>query len=145
MVRVKREGDKVTGIALSAALGLGIGVIGGILVRQFLSDLATEPVKNAVRGLRRPGSAEPADQTDLERAIESALDADPDTHSLNVKVEALGDGIVELTGTTPDPLSCQIAADIARGVPGADIVVNRILVDAEGSSVSESPSRPEVS
>jgi osmotically-inducible protein OsmY len=145
LVRVKREGDKVTGIALSAALGLGIGVISGMLVRQFLSDLATEPVKNAVRGLRRSRSPEPADRDGIERAIEDALDADPDTHSLNLKVEALGDGIVELTGTTPDPLSCQIAADIARGVAGAEIVVNRILVDAGESSGSDSQSRSEVS
>ena len=145
MVRVKREGDNVTGIALSAALGLGIGVIGGMLVRQFLSDLATEPVKNAVRGLRRAQRAEPPDGEELERAIETALDEDPDTHSLNVKVEALGDGIVELTGTTPDALSREIAADIARGVPGADIVVNRILVDTGESSVADSPSRSEVS
>ncbi len=145
MVRVKRDGGETTGIAVSAAIGLGIGIIGGMLVRQFFSDLATEPVKNAVRGLRRPRSAEPPEREELERAIESALDADPDTHSLNVKVEALGDGIVELTGTTPDPLSCEIAADVARGVPGADIVVNRILVDAGGSSVSDSDSRPEVS
>jgi len=145
LVRVKREGDNVTGIALSAALGLGIGVIGGMLVRQFLSDLATEPVKKAVRGLRRPESAEPAEQEDLERAIETALGADPDTRSLNVKVEALGDGIVELTGRTADPLSCQLAADIARAVPGADIVVNRILVDADEGPVSETRASSEVS
>jgi osmotically-inducible protein OsmY len=44
-------------------------------------------------------------------------------------VHALGDGIVELTGTAPDVITRQLAGDIARDVPGAVVVVNRILVE----------------
>ncbi len=134
-----RDNDRgVTGIALSAALGFGIGAIGGMLLRGFLGDLNTEPVKNAVRGIRGSGAVELEDPENVESAVSNALDQDTDTHPLPVKVEALGDGIIELTGTAPDPLSRQIAADVARGVRGADIVVNRILVEGSDGSPAAS-------
>ncbi len=133
----------VTGIALSAAVGLGIGLIGGIFLRGLLSGLNTEPVRNAVRSLGKPEPSDTPDLEQIERAVLDSLDGDPDTRGLDIGVEALGDGIVELTGTAPDPLSRQIAADIARNVPGADIVVNRILVQGGDGSPAESPPRSE--
>lgn len=133
----------VAGIALSAALGFGIGFIGGVFLRGFLSGLNTEPVRNAVRSLRKPEPSDTPDLEEIERAVLDSLDDDPDTRGLSIQVEALGDGIVELTGTTPDPLSRQIAADLARNVPGADIVVNRILVEGGDGSPAVSPPRSE--
>jgi hypothetical protein len=143
LAHIREEGEGVTGIALSATLGLGIGLVAGMLLRGFLSDLDPEPVRNAVRGLRKSDSARPADPEEIEHAVISALHDDPDTAPLPISAESLGDGIVELTGTAPDPLSRQIAADIARGVPGADIVVNRILVEASDGPSAVSPSPPE--
>ncbi len=141
MVRIKREEDEqrgVTGIALSAALGLGIGVLGGMVMRELLSDVSTEPVKNALGRLRHPETHdEPEDRESVERAVQDALGEDPDAALLEVKAAALGDGIVELTGTVPDALDRQLAGDIARGVSGADIVVNRILVQGSDHVVTE--------
>ena len=147
MVRVRREDDDqrgVTGIALSAALGLGVGVLGGMVLRELLSDVSTEPVKNAWIRLRQAdtGEAEWQDAEAVEQAVKRALDKDPESAMLEVKATALGDGIVELTGTVPEALDRQLAGDIARGVPGADIVVNRILV--QGSDRVASDSYPEV-
>lgn len=135
MVRIEQEQEHrgVTGIALSAALGLGIGVLGGIIARELLTGLNTEPVKSAVRRLRPEGDMEEEqDPLAVQQSVEQALVDDPGTQALRVRVEALGDGIVELTGTVPDALSRQLAGDVARGVPGADVVVNRVLV--EGSN-----------
>ena len=141
MVRVKREEDEqrgVTGIALAATLGLGIGVLGGMVLRELLSGVSTEPVKNALSRLRRPETGdEPEDPESVQRAVEDALGEDPDAALLEVKAAALGDGIVELTGTVPDALDRQTAGDIARGVPGADIVVNRILVQGSDRVATE--------
>ncbi|UCD25179.1 MAG: BON domain-containing protein, partial [Gemmatimonadota bacterium] len=141
MVRIRREDEDqrgVTGIALSAALGLGIGVLGGMVLRELLSGVSTEPVRNALNRLRQPeADLEPEDVAAVEHAVEDALDEDPEAALLEVKVTALGDGIVELTGTVPDALDRQLAGDIARGVPGADIVVNRILVQGSDSVASE--------
>jgi len=133
----------VTGIALSAALGLGIGFIGGIFLRGLVSGLDTEPVRNAVRNLRKSAASDVPDLEEIERTVLDALEDDPDTRELQIAVEALGDGIVELTGTTRDPLSRQIAADIARSVPGADIVVNRILVEGGDGAPTASPPQSE--
>ncbi len=141
MVRVKREEDEqrgVTGIALAATLGLGIGVLGGMVLRELLSGVSTEPVKNALSRLRQPEAEdEPEDTESVQRAVEDALGEDPDAALLEVKAAALGDGIVELTGTVPDALDRQTAGDIARGVPGADIVVNRILVQGSDRVATE--------
>ena len=54
LVHIDRHDRDVTGIALSAALGFGVGVVGGLLLREFLDDLPTEPVKKAVRRLTVP-------------------------------------------------------------------------------------------
>jgi osmotically-inducible protein OsmY len=132
LVRIEQEEERrgVTGIALSAALGLGIGVLGGIIVRELLTGVSTEPVKSAVRRLRHEVDIEDdQDPAVVERSVEEALENDPGTQGLNVRVEALGDGIVELTGTVPDALSRQLAGDVARGVTGAQVVVNRVLVE----------------
>jgi osmotically-inducible protein OsmY len=132
LVRIEHgeERRSVTGIALSAALGLGIGVLGGMIVREFFTGVSTEPVKRAVRRLRTAEEMEDdQDPAILERSIGQALDEDPGTQELDVRVEALGDGIVELTGIVPDALSRQLAGDVARGVPGAGVVVNRVLVE----------------
>jgi len=141
LVRVKREEDEqrgVTGIVLSAALGLGLGVLGGMVMRELLSDVSTEPVKNAWSRLRQPETGdEPEDRESVERAVDDALGEDPDAALLEVKAAALGDGIVELTGTVSDALDRQLAGDIARGVSGADIVVNRILVQGVDQVATE--------
>lgn len=140
MVRIEQEQEHrgVTGIALSAALGLGIGVLGGIIARELLTGLDTEPVKSAVRRLRPEGDMEEEqDPLAVQQSVEQALADDPGTQSLHVRVEALGDGIVELTGTVPDALSRQLAGDVARGVSGADVVVNRVLVEGSNGVSAE--------
>jgi len=140
LVRIEQEEERrgVTGIALSAALGLGIGVLGGMIIRELLTGVSTEPMKSAVRRLRHEVDIEDdRDPAVVERSVEQALENDPGTQGLNVRVEALGDGIVELTGTVPDALSRQLARDVARSVPGAEVVVNRVLVEGSDSVSAE--------
>jgi len=132
LVRVEQREEErrgVTGIALSAALGLGIGVVGGMILREFFSGVDAAPVKHAIRLIRHPESGNGfVDPDTLERSVYEALSGDPDTESLDVVATALGDGIVELTGTVRDSTERQLAGDVARSVVGADVVVNRILV-----------------
>jgi osmotically-inducible protein OsmY len=115
-----------------------------MFLRGILSSLDSEPVRDAMRNFRKPGPGVPADPEELEHAVSQALEEDPDTNSLAVRVESLGDGIVELIGTAPDALSRQIAADIARAVPGADIVVNRILVEGGDGGTAVSQPGPDI-
>jgi hypothetical protein len=50
------------------------------------------------------------------------------TRKLNLSARALDGGLIELTGVVPDERTRQVAGDAAAGVSGADIIVNRILV-----------------
>ncbi|UCG88802.1 MAG: BON domain-containing protein [Gemmatimonadota bacterium] len=147
MVRVEQREEQrqgVTGIALSAALGLGIGVLGGMVLREFFGNVTAAPVKNAMRLLRPSESSNGfVDPDVLERSVYEALGGDPDTESLDVVVTALGDGIVELTGTVRDAMERQLAGDVARSVIGADVVVNRILVEGSDRMARELGSEAE--
>ncbi len=129
MVRVKQNGDDATGLALVAALGVGIGVIGGILLGEFLGGVNATRVRDAARRLLASGDDVPRDPKLIEETVTTALHENPETSGAQVGVHALGDGIVELTGTAPDAIIRQLAGDIARDVPGAVVVVNRILVE----------------
>jgi osmotically-inducible protein OsmY len=50
------------------------------------------------------------------------------TRRLGLSARALDGGILELTGIVPDERTRQVAGETAERVAGAEIVVNRILV-----------------
>jgi osmotically-inducible protein OsmY len=49
-------------------------------------------------------------------------------------------GLIELTGVASDALVRRAAADIARAVPGVEVVVNRILL--RGTDFPRQPAPP---
>ena len=119
-------------MALATAAGLGLGVLAGIVGSELLGNLGPDRVKGAVRRLRRSErEALEADPQDVERAVVAALEEHPKASDLAISVRALGDGVVELSGTVPDTAGRRIAAKVARGVAGAEVVVNRILVEGD--------------
>ncbi len=136
MVQIDSEDRNITGIALSAALGFGLGLVGGLLLREFVG-LDTEPVKKAVRRLSGPYGEPKEDHSAVEDAVIQAWEDDPDLRPLALAVEALGDGIVEITGTATSPMTRQLASDVARSVQGADVVLNRIHIEGTETEASE--------
>lgn len=119
---------------LSAVAGLGAGVVAGLLLGELMGDVDADRVRRALRRLRRarlPGPA--AAPEDVELAVREALSEDPATRDLGLAVRVPGDGIVELTGTAPTQTARNLAGELARGVDGAEIIVNRILVDEFGA------------
>ncbi len=132
LVRIKTQDDAVTGIALSVTLGLGIGVMAGMILGELLGDVHPERVKGAVGRLRPAPPGDSDGSVIVEHAITEAIhDAVPGSR---VTAQALGNGIVELTGTAPDTASRQLAGRIAQEMPSADVVVNRIRVLDDGES-----------
>jgi osmotically-inducible protein OsmY len=85
--------------------------------------------RHVVSRLRSREQAEAEDPDQLERDLLTTLRSNPTTRSLDLAVRALGGGLVELTGTVPEEATRELAGRLARGVPGADVVVNRILVE----------------
>ena len=137
------EDKNITGIALSAALGFGLGVIGGLLLRELMGNVDTEPVKNAVRRLSNQDGVPDVDLGAVEDAVIQAWEDDPDLRPLALAVEALGDGIIEITGTASSQMTRQLAGDVARSVPGADVVLNRIHIEGAAPETAESGLVPE--
>lgn len=135
MVRVERQHDDWFGIAAAAVGGLAAGLAVGVLIGETLGDLSPGRLKGAIGRLKPGHQLEPEDPRILRRAVEMALDDNIDLHDLVVDVTAHEDGFVELTGIVPDPLVRELAGEIARDVPGAHVVVNRLLV--EGIDVAE--------
>lgn len=136
MAHIDCEDRNITGIALSAALGFGLGVVGGLLLREFVG-VDTEPVKKAVRRLSGPYEEPKDDHSAVENAVIQAWEDDPDLRPLALAVEALGDGIVEITGTASSQMTRQLASDVARSVQGADVVLNRVHIEDTANEASE--------
>lgn len=109
---------------------MGVGIVAGIVLGEFLGRVDTDRLRATVRRLRRPvGKLPPGDLEAIRRDVSGALNENPKTRALQVDVRALGDGVVELTGEAPDREARELAGTIARGVAGTHVVVNRMRVE----------------
>jgi osmotically-inducible protein OsmY len=116
--------------------------LAGLLISEMFGNVDSERVRRAVSRVRDTSSEpEPIDPHLLEHGVEQALHENPTTGSLPIRARALGDGIVELTGTAPDQQARSLAGDLARGVEGARVVVNRVLVG--GTDVPRESDNPQ--
>ncbi len=130
LIHIKNDDNDWLGLAASAAAGLGLGVIAGVVLGEFLGRVDADRVRATVRRLRGPVLKAPPEDTEaVRRDVQGALDESPKTRAFSVGVRALGEGIVELTGVAPDPDARDLASTIARGVSGTFVVVNRMLVE----------------
>jgi osmotically-inducible protein OsmY len=102
----------------------------GLVVGELLGDVDRDRVRRTVRRFRPMDDEESTDGDELlEHALLDVFKGNPATRELDLNASALGGGLVELTGTAPDETTRELAAELARGVIGAEVVVNRILVD----------------
>ncbi len=128
--RSDHESGSVLGLALTGAFGFGAGLLFGLVAGGLLGDVDQDRVKRAVRRFRPTDDEESAEEDErLEHDLLDVLKGNPATRQLDLNVSALGGGLVELTGIAPDETTRELAADLARGVLGTEVVVNRILVE----------------
>jgi len=114
--------------------GFATGVLTGMIAGSMAVRAHGSKVKRAIGRLRGdPGDA-PVDPQQVQHEVQDALHEHEATSKLGITVHSPGSGLVELTGLSPDAVTRQVAGDIARSIPGADVVVNRILVN--GGDVS---------
>jgi hypothetical protein len=141
LVRICNNDRDWLGLTVSAVAGLGIGVIAGITFGDSLGRFGGERFGRVLRHLRRPVTDEPLDEPEVARqAVLDALAQHPGTRGLEIDVRALGDGIVELTGTAPDEDARELAGTAARAAAGTTVVVNRLLVADGKRSTRQAPS-----
>ncbi len=133
MRRHHGESDDTVGIALVGAIGFGAGLLVGLVGGSLMGDVDSDRVRGVVRRLRpdEENSQEgPDDEPErTENDLLAMLESNPATRGLNLEVHALGGGLIEITGVAPDQRTRELAGELARGVVGSAVVVNRVLVE----------------
>jgi hypothetical protein len=121
----RKQQDGALGISLATAIGFGTGVVAGLVLGEWLGDVHPDRVRR-IFGPRV--QAEPVSPEQVEREVLRVFRSLSATRRLGLTARALDGGIIELTGIAPDERTRQVAGDAAARVAGADIIVNRILV-----------------
>lgn len=67
----------------------------------------------------------------IEERVLEAFNNDPILAERAVDIGAVGDGIIELAGWVETDDEAEHAMTIARGIPGVDTVINRLLIEEE--------------
>ncbi len=135
----RQHTDDGLATALAGALGFAAGLVFGLVSGELLGNVDSDRVRRAVSRWR-PGDDDDDEASDedldkIEHDLLATLKSNPVTRGLTLEVRALGGGLVELIGTVPNESSRELAGELARGVLGADLVVNRVLV--EGTDTNE--------
>jgi len=77
----------------------------------------------------------------LEERVLEAFNNDPILAERAVDIGAVGEGIIELAGWVDTDDEAEHAMTVARGVPGVDTVVNRLMVDDEEEQLENNTRR----
>ena len=77
----------------------------------------------------------------LEERVLEAFNNDPILAERAIDIGAMSEGIIELAGWVDTDDEAEHAMTIARGVPGVDTVVNRLLVDDEERQIDDNIQR----
>ena len=138
-VRVdEQDSSDGLGVIITGTIGFAVGLVIGIVSGGLLGDVDADRVKRAVRRFR-PEDQEPDEDSErVEYDLLRALRGTPTTRQLELSVQTLGGGLVEIVGTAPDEATRELIGEIARNVEGVGVVVNRVLIegtDTGGQSV----------
>jgi len=115
----------ILGIVLTAVGAFALGAMAGMAMGGAVGKVHRGRVRDTFSRIGRGSAKKPAD---LEQLVLAALREDEATSDLDLHVIVADQGLVELTGVAPDATLRRVAGDIARAVPGVEVVVNRILV-----------------
>jgi osmotically-inducible protein OsmY len=138
-VRDDGRHGSVLGIVVTAVGAFALGVVGG-MVLGGVGAVHGRKVRETIGRLGRP-AAPPAPEA-VERAVLAALREDEATSDLDLHVQVVEPGLVELTGVVTDATLRRIAGDITRSVLGVEVVVNRIMTRSGEPAPVGRPGRP---
>src|ERR1041385_5714896 len=147
-----RDDDSSSGIILGAIVGAVAGFAAGMYMAQHAGTDATklkgsadaEPVRERIRSAHGESDddfdegeedVEDVDEQELEEEYDVTLEErvleafrnDPILSARAVDIGSLRTGVIELAGVVETAQEAQHAVTIARGVPGVETVVNRIV------------------
>lgn len=125
-LRREREADAL-GTSVVGIAGFVAGLATGLVLAGLAGSVDANRVRRVVRRLRG-GAGEPRDPDELARDVRGTLLQAPEAQGARVQVQAVGPGLLELTGTAPTAAIRNALAELARAQPGVQVVVNRVLV-----------------
>lgn len=114
-----------------SALGIGLGLVTGFALGEWLGDVNRGRVRRVVRSGRGRPISSVARPAATARAAKAALESQPDLGGLGIDVLAVSAGAVELRGWVPNRAARTLAGRVAADVAGVDTVINSILVRGE--------------
>lgn len=114
-----------------SALGVGLGLVSGLLLAEWLGDVNRGRVRRVVRSTRTRPAPAALRAASAARAAREALEAQPDLAELGIEALAVSAGAVELRGWVPNRAARTLAGRVVAEVPGVDTVINSILVRGE--------------
>lgn len=119
----------VAGFALGVVVAQKVGGLSGLAARVrerigAAADLELDAERDELQDDPEADSAE----TELEERVLEAYRNDPILAERAIDIGAIGDGIIELSGWVGDAEETTHAVTVARGVPGVETVVNRLVV-----------------
>jgi osmotically-inducible protein OsmY len=131
-----QRSESVIGTIVMAVAAFTLGTAAGMVLGSAVGAVHGRRVRDTLGRIRRRRTKAPAD---LEQAVRDALREDEATSDLDIEVQMAEVGLVELTGVVSDAVVRRVAADVARAVPGVEVVVNRILLRDAGASARAKP------
>jgi hypothetical protein len=157
-------GTTVASILLGAVAGFAVGMfvaqrVGGFggLTSRFRKRLDEDPSES--RYATHSGHFDTEDEIEeepeditasagadddvplLEERVLEAFNNDPILAERAIDIGAVGSGIIELAGWVDNDAEAEHAMTIARGVPGVDTVVNRLMIDDEERQIDDNIQR----
>jgi osmotically-inducible protein OsmY len=133
------RGGGALGITVTAVAAFAVGVVAGMVLGGVDAVHGRRMRETIGRLGRTRAKARPEA---VEQAVLAALREDEATSDLDLHVQAVEPGLVELTGVVSDATLRRIAGDVARSVAGVEVVVNRIMTRREGPAPPGHPARP---
>jgi hypothetical protein len=137
-----RHRDRLGGleIVLWSGLGIGVGLVGGFVLSEWVGDVNRSRVSGVARRLRE-GAPSRLTTSATARSVAAALAAAPRLTDLGIQVLAVARGVVELRGWVPTRAERTIAGRTALAAPGIESVINSLQVHGEDDLRSAEGSR----
>lgn len=151
--RYQDEGESLGGALAKVGIGVAAGFVVGVIMAQKVGGISglSSRLRSRLESLRdddmdhyresRGISADESADAELEERVLEAFRNDPVLSERGVDIGAIGEGTIELTGTVETEEESDLATTIARGVPGVETVVNRVVIGLEESMLQENARR----
>jgi hypothetical protein len=137
-----RHRDRLGGleIMLWSGLGIGVGLVAGFVLSEWVGEVNRNRVSGVARRLRE-GPPSRLTTAATARAVAAALDAEPRLAGLGIQTLAVARGVVELRGWVPTRAARTVAGRTALAAPGIESVINSLQVRGEDDTRSAEGAR----